>query len=420
MPTMAADEHANDDAGRAGAVSFGWMARYSAARMGVGMHDIFFNSLAAFYLASYGLPNIVQGFLANERSLIGSPLQPVVGAISDRLRTPWGRRRPLLLLAVPVVLGFVILMSRPPVEFVIAIFLLAPICIGLAVTAYEVLLADCVKARQRGTVNGFSRMLGFVTSIILMIAAASLWATQPAIVFVIVAIGLGLGFAVTGLTISEPRSEGGPSSPTGVGGSGNGQGFREHVAELLRYPAATRFVTCYFFFWFGLGGITPFITRFANVELGIPEGETLILLIVALVATMLAVLPAGILGDHVGKKPVTLIGLIGFGIVILVSSQLQTLEQAIVALALAGLAQAVPTALAFPLFSELVPRSRIGELTGVSTMVSSMAQPLGATLLGGLADVTGSLRTVLLGGAICILIAAGILHTVRAPTPVRG
>lgn len=392
-------------------VSLSWMLRYSATRMGVGMHDIFFNSLAAFFLASYGLPNIVQGFLANERSLIGSPLQPVLGAVSDRLRTPYGRRRPLLLLAVPVVVGFLVLMLRPPVAVVIAIFLLGPVFLGLAVTAYEVLIADCVVPEQRGTVNGFSRMLGFITSILLLLVAASMWESQPAAVFVIVAIGLGLGFAITGLSIQEPP-------PASAGAAGEPIGFRQHVAELLRYESAVRFVVSYFFFWFGLGGITPFVTRFANVELGIPEGETLILLEVALIATMVFVLPAGILGDRLGKKPISFIGLFTFGLVILISSQLQTREQAIVALAFAGLAQAAPTALAYPLFTELVPRARVGELSGVSTMISSMAQPLGATVLGGLADLTGSLRWVLFGGSVCILIASAVLQTIRVPSRV--
>jgi hypothetical protein len=54
-----------------GRVSVGWMFRYGAARFGMGMHDVFFNAVAGFFLASYGLPNVAIGFLANERSAIG-------------------------------------------------------------------------------------------------------------------------------------------------------------------------------------------------------------------------------------------------------------------------------------------------------------------------------------------------------------
>ena len=78
-------------------VSLGWMLLYGATRVGVGIHDTFFNAVAGFYLAGFGLSNAAIGFLANERSLIGSVLQPVTGAWSDRLRTRWGRRRPLMI-----------------------------------------------------------------------------------------------------------------------------------------------------------------------------------------------------------------------------------------------------------------------------------------------------------------------------------
>jgi len=61
-------------------VSLPWMIIYGAARFGIGIHDIFFNAVAGLYLASYGLPNVAIGFLANERSFIGSVLQPLGGA----------------------------------------------------------------------------------------------------------------------------------------------------------------------------------------------------------------------------------------------------------------------------------------------------------------------------------------------------
>lgn len=389
-------------------VSLSWMLLYAAGRMGVGMHDIFFNFLAAFYLNGYGLPNVVQGFLANERSLIGSPLQPVFGAISDRLRTPIGRRRPLMLLMAPVVLGFLVLIFQPNVWIVVAIFLLGPIFVGLSVTAYEVLLPDCVVPEQRGTVNGLSRLLGFATGIGLLLVASALWESQQGVVFVLVAVGLAIGFAITGLTIREPAPELDPPLAPEVNST-----FPEYLRELVSHREATKYVVCYFFFWFGLGGITPFITRFGNAELGIPENETFVLGIVALAATAIFVVPAGWLGDRVDKKLITLLGLSAFGMLVLLGSQLQTREQAILVLGLAGVAQAAPTALAYPLFTELVPGRRMGELSGMSTMVWSFAQPLGATLLGGLADLTGTLRSVLMGGAISMLIAAAILQTIK-------
>ena len=47
-----------------------------------------FNFGMPLYLKSYGLPPWLIGLLANQRSFVGALVQPVVGRMSDRLRTP--------------------------------------------------------------------------------------------------------------------------------------------------------------------------------------------------------------------------------------------------------------------------------------------------------------------------------------------
>lgn len=407
-------------------VSLAWMFLYGAGRVGVGIHDIFYNAVAGFYLASYGLPNWAIGFLANERSFIGSPLLPIFGAISDRLRTPLGRRKPFMLLIAVVVAGFLILIARPDTWLVVLIFLLGPLCLGVAVTAYEVLLPDAVVPEQRGTANGINRALGFASGMGLLVVAFQTWEQQPAIVFTLVAVSLAAGFAITllGIREAEPPTEPTSSGERPAGGRGALAAIparaKVYVQGIATHREAAKYVACYFFYWFGIGGITPFINRFGHEELGIPEGETFLLLLAVMITTLLFAAPAGILGDRLGKKPVMSWGIIAFALLIAVGSQVQTREHVILVLAAAGFAQAVPTVLAYPLFTELVPGERMGELTGLSVMVWSLAQPLGATAFGGLADVTGTLRSVLLGGAIALVVAWAILLTVRVPATERG
>ena len=175
----------------------------------------------------------------------------------------------------------------------------------------------------------------------------------------------------------------------------------------------------YFSYWVGIGGVTPFITRFAHEELGIPQQETFILLLLVMFGTLFAVWPAGWLGDRIGKKRVSQWGLFFFAIIALAGSQVQTREQVVVAMTLVGVAQAIPTALSYPLFTELVPARRLAELTGLSTMLWYLAQPLGATTFGLLADSQGTLRVVLLCGGISLAIAWALLWKVQYQGPQR-
>lgn len=387
-------------------VSVGWALRYSAAAIGVGIHDIFFNAVAGPFLRSYGLPVFVVGFLSNERSFVGALLLPIAGAVSDRLRTRIGRRKPFILLIGLVVPGFLVLMTRPDTWMVVLIFLLGPVFLGLAVTAYETLLPDTVAPDQRGRVNGLNRAIRFLAGIGFLVLAATAGRADPGLMFLVVAVSLAVGFTVTLLTIREPPPSAQPEPPMSLNAAA-------YVRGVIRFREASKYVACYFLYWFGIGGITPFVTLFGIEELKLEESQTYWMLISALVATMVFAAPAGYLGDRFGKKRVTSWGILAFALFILMGSQVQNIEQAIAVLALAGLAQAVPTVLAYPLFTEMVPGRRMGELSGLSTMVWSFAQPLGATLLGAVADQTGTLRSLFIGGALALLCSWAVLQTVH-------
>jgi MFS-type transporter involved in bile tolerance (Atg22 family) len=84
-----------------------------------------------------------------------------------------------------------------------------------------------------------------------------------------------------------------------------------------------------------------------------------------------------------------------------------------VALAFAGLANGVNQALGFAFLTELLPRQRMGELTALSSMTWSFAQPLGSTLAGLMADQTGTLRSTFVMAAVMLLCCLLVLLTVN-------
>jgi len=75
-------------------------------------------------------------------------------------------------------------------------------------------------------------------------------------------------------------------------------------------------------------------------------------------------LPAGLLADRTSKKLVLSIGFVLFGIVGIVGSQSQTLQQGILVLIVIGGVNCVG-ALINPLLTDLVPRKRMGEFVGL-------------------------------------------------------
>jgi MFS family permease len=186
-----------------------------------------------------------------------------------------------------------------------------------------------------------------------------------------------------------------------------------YVRGLLDEREVAKYLLATFFFWLGNGAVVPFLTRFGVNELGTDESTAFLLVMVPLFTTIVFAAPAGWLGDRFGKKPILGVGLIAMGASVMLGSQVQTVPQAVVLLAIVGAANALAFVMLFPLLADLMPHDRSGEFSGLGSGVWELAQPLGAFLGGMSADVTGSLRTTLFFASLSIFLAAALLTRVR-------
>jgi MFS transporter, UMF1 family len=192
------------------------------------------------------------------------------------------------------------------------------------------------------------------------------------------------------------------------------------VRAILAQREVAKYLLATLFYWLGAGGVVPFLTRFGVNELHTDETTAFQLLMVPVIATVIFTWPAGWLGDRCGKKPVLFAGLVLMGGAVLVGSQVQTVAQAAAILVVTGAANALCTVLLFPLLTDLLPKDRAGEFTGLGAGVWELAQPLGAVLGGLAADMTGTLRATLAVAALLTFVAAALLLRVRTPAPVRA
>ena len=70
------------------------MLSYAAASLGTGAFYAFNNAALPLFLRPLTGSDVLIGLLSSTRSVEGAVIQPLVGSLSDRLRTPLGRRRP--------------------------------------------------------------------------------------------------------------------------------------------------------------------------------------------------------------------------------------------------------------------------------------------------------------------------------------
>jgi len=384
---------------------------YGFGNLGAQSVYAFLNQAVGLYLNRYPeVPTWAVGVLAQERSLAGAVVQPVVGAMSDRTRTRIGRRRPYFIAGAGLAAAALLYLgSFPPLVPMLLVLSVNAFFLNVAVDPYMALMADIVPPGQRGRIGTVLAIFNMVGQIAVTLFGIFLWDRSPELVFALVATVLVVGFGITTVAVREPEQP--PRAARqplrlNVGG---------YVGDLLEHRELVKYVVAALFFWLGTGGVLPYLTRFGVQVLGTSEGDAFQLFLPAMAGTIVGAIPAGFAADRLGKRPVLAAGVLAFGLVALVASQVQNVPQALAAMAIVGLANGVWTALNVPLLMDLVPADRAGEVSGLASAVWSFAQPIGALVAGLLIDVTGTYRSSFIGAALLVLVSFALLLLVRPP-----
>lgn len=339
---------------------------------------------------------------------------------------------------------------HPPFAVMIAIVPIAGFFLFIAYDPYLAMMADITPATQRGRVGAVLAVAAMLGNIVFSLVAGFLWSAHEFTVFLITVAGLVVTFGVTFVTVREAPLP--PLAPSGTAGispavvattmpapgdafaAGNPrvggdserrrlQGphrVRGYLRDLRRYPVLARYVVALSLFYLGAGGATPFITLFATKALGVSSGTAFFLLIILVLCTAIGAVPAGLLADRIGKKPVLIAGLVLFALGTLGGSQAPSVAWEIPAMVLVGLGNACPNAPVIPLLADLVPAARVGEFIGLASFVWSIAQPIGSFCAGLFVTsaAPSTYRHTFIWAGVLIALAAVAMVAVRpSPSP---
>lgn len=125
-------------------LGFGAKLTYGAGSVAFGVASLGLSSalLQPYLNRVIGLPALWVGTAIMISLMLDAVIDPAIGRFSDRLRTPWGRRHPLMYLAIPLVaLACYAFWNSPrswPVETVGIYLICALMALRIAVSLYEV------------------------------------------------------------------------------------------------------------------------------------------------------------------------------------------------------------------------------------------------------------------------------------------
>jgi MFS family permease len=266
-------------------------------------------------------------------SLMAVVWQPVMGAASDRARTPWGRRRPFIVVGTAGDVIFLVGLALSGSFWIVLMFyFLLQMASNTAQGPYQGLLPDVVPEDQRGTASGYygiSNVVGLLAGTVgagFILAHAGRAAAILSICLLLVATMLPTVLLV------RDRTEPSRAQFTSVK-----QALATTFAEPLRHPDFLWLMASRLLILMGLVGVQSFVLfYFNNVFFNGDRSATITasytLLGLVIICAFAISLPAARASDRLGRRPLIFAGgLLGAaGMVMLMFSHYQLLPLQVV------------------------------------------------------------------------------------------
>ena len=392
----------------------------------------------------------------------GMVVQPVIGALSDKTTSPFGRRRPYLLGGA--LLSALALWALPNSElitnfisstlhikfpalaalcFAAVMIWILDACVNIAQGPYRALIPDVVPQEQHSIANSYISLAIGLGSVFAAGTAPFLkWAFNYQMSinaqFVMAALAFSLGMAWTCITIKERRYQ--PKE--------NEQKEKFDLVKSLKEffalsPEVSKICVMQFFTWIGNMCMMIYFTQYAiHTVYGVPDLSNVSEVVKAsydsavlagtnfssvcfaifnLVCFVVAI-PIGVLSVKFGNKKVHIISMLSMALAFLGMAFIKDVKIVAVLMALSGIGWASICALPFAMLSQYIKPGTEGSVMGIFNIFIAGPQVFVCTLVSWIINrcsfnVIGGINYhweyTFLIGAFCLITASIIASRVK-------
>ncbi|MEO8355733.1 MAG: MFS transporter [Chloroflexota bacterium] len=375
-----------------------------------------YNAFVPIFLANkFGLGAGLIGFFMTLDNIAALFIQPPVGAWSDRLRTPLGRRIPFILIGAPVTaLAFGLI----PLAAVLPLFVACTSTLLLSAALWRTpvvaLMPDITPSEKRSQANGIINFMGGIGTIIALQTGGMLYKLSPAFPFWLGSALVVIAALIVFLFIREPKDylESNEPQPSMI----------ESLREILndKDKSGSRILFAIFFWFVGYSAVETFFTLYAQEHLGIDAGDGATLLSVFPLFFVLFAIPSGFIAARIGRRVTISFGLIVVSIILalfyilpadtllapisplplvgipLTEDGPRMLTMAGVLLIFGGIGWAFVNINSLPMVVELTTAARLGTFTGLYYLFSTFSAIVGPNVNGFAIQLTGNDYSVIM------------------------
>lgn len=393
-----------------------------------------YNAFVPIFLANkFNLAPAFIGFFMTLDNIAALFIQPPVGAWSDRLRTPIGRRLPFILVGAPITaLAFGLI----PLAAILPLFVACTSTLLLSAALWRTpvvaLMPDITPSEKRSQANGIINFMGGIGTIIALQTGGILYKLSPAFPFWLGSALVLVAASIVFIFIKEPKDylETNEPQPSMI------ESLREVLSD--EDKSGSRILFAIFFWFLGYSAVETFFTLYAQEHLGIEAGDGATLLSVFPLFFVLFAIPSGFIAARIGRRVAISFGLIVVAIVLalfyilpantllvpisplplvgipLTEGGARMLTLAGVMLIFGGIGWAFVNINSLPMVVELTTAARLGTFTGLYYLFSTLSAIVGPNVNGWAIQLTGNnYNTIMLIAPFFMVTALVLMLGVR-------
>ena len=354
------------------------------------IHDSY---VPVFLGKDFALDASIVGAILTINTIIVFLIQPGIGSLSDRIRTPIGRRMPFILIFAPLAaIGFALLpvLVQPSLLWLfIVVLVLTIIALAMFRTPVIALMPDITPSQFRSQANGLINLMGGIGAILAFAGGAALFKLNPAYPFWAASVMLVIAVGIVFWQIREPQdstTSAVETRPSLIASLAKILGEQEKSALLLLLAI---------FAWFvGYNAVSKFFTLYGVMALKMEANQAAFLLTFLALMFVVFAVPSGYIAAKFGRRRTILVGIALLGILMaiirILPPSLQTSGFLLpLLLALAGIGWALININSLPMVVDIAPQTELATYTGLYYFASTSAAVLGPFIAGLLIDALG-------------------------------
>lgn len=389
-----------------------------------------YNAFVPVFLADkFHLAPAFIGFFMTLDNIAALFIQPPVGAWSDRLRSPMGRRIPFILVGAPIT---AVAFGLIPIAAVLPLFVACTSTLLLSAALWRTpvvaLMPDITPSEFRSQANGVINFMGGIGTIIALQTGGLLYKMNHNFPFWLGSALVLLAALVVYLFIEEPKEyeQSEHSAQPGMFAS---------LREVINDPdkSGLRILLAIFFWFLGFSAVETFFTLYAKNRLGLDAGDGATLLSVLPLFFVLFAIPSGYVAGKLGRRTTISIGLVTLIVMMillyitpasalltgiaplplvgipLVEGGARMLTLAGVLLIFGGIGWAFININSLPMIVDLTSAARIGTFTGLYYLFSTLSAIVGPNLNGLAIQLTNGNYNIIMAIAPVFFVIALVM-----------